>query len=607
MNHFEPGDAVGRPVYDPAYDPVHDRPVHDLFSRQSRITPDAVALVGANDSFTYRELEEISNGIAKFLTQQGIGVDTPVALNIDHSAQELISLLATLKAGGAYIPLHLEGPAARSAHMIADASCRHVLGDAVPLELPTEANLIDSRSLMQIGPEEIGPQVVSGPDDLVYILFTSGSTGKPKGVAMRHGVLANLVQWQIAVHDFRGNDRVLKFSATHFDVSAQEIFSAWLSGACLVLAEEKAQRDPDRLIRQLREMHITRLFLPFVALRQLAQTAALRRTYPEDLREVYTAGEQLYVTAEIREFFARTGATLHNQYGPTETHVVTEYTLAGAPESWPERPPIGYPIPGAHIEVVDENGISLPPGVVGELAIAGDVLARGYVGMPELTSERFTVLSAGQRRYRTGDLGRVNSVGVIEFVGRADRQIKVRGYRVEPGEIEKTLLRHPQVSEAVVDSRDAAFTGQELTAWIVKCSGAQIDEDGIRRYCSNYLPDYMVPRSVSFVEEMPLTSTGKVDRRSLGTQTPARRSQSDSADATEKMIVGILADILDVETIEPDEDFFDLGIHSVTAVTVALKLSEFLNMEISSEEIFDYSTTRELALRVGQLANSSQE
>jgi amino acid adenylation domain-containing protein len=594
MSYFEPGDTVGRSV-------------HDLFSRQSRLTPDAVALEGANESFTYREIEETSNGIAKFLIQQDITANTPVALNIGDSAQELIGLLAVLKAGSAYIPLPPKGPTLRSAHMIADASCRHVLGDAVPLELPIATNLIASRSLMQIGPDAIGPQVASGPDDLIYILFTSGSTGKPKGVAMRHGVLANLVQWQISAHDFKADDRVLKFSATHFDVSAQEIFSAWLSGACLVLAEEKAQRDPDRLLRQLREMYITRLFLPFVALRQLAQTAVLRRVYPESLREVYTAGEQLYVTADVREFFARTGATLHNQYGPTETHVVTEYTLTGAPESWPERPPIGYPIPGAHIQVTDESGIPLPAGVVGELTITGDVLARGYVGMPELTSERFTMLPTGQRIYRTGDLSRVNSAGEIEFVGRADRQIKVRGYRVEPGEIEKTLLRNPEVSEAVVDSWNDPFASRELIAWIVKRPGAKIDEDGIRRFCSNYLPDYMVPRSVSFVEEMPLTSTGKVDRQSLSTRTSIRRSQSDSPRAAEKMIVGILADVLGVETIEPDEDFFDLGIHSLTAVTVAHKLSELLNMEIDSEDIFGYPTAQELALRIGQLANSSQK
>ena len=317
-------------------------------------------------------------------------------------------------------------------------------------------------------------------DALAYIVYTSGSTGRPKGVAMPHRPLAHLIAWQLAASAVGRGARTLQFTSASFDVAFQEIFATLAAGGSLVLVPEATRREPRGLLALIRSRGVARIFLPAVALQQLAIAGGNDADVPS-LREVITAGEQLRITPALVAWFARhPGCTLWNQYGPAEAHVVTAHRLRGGPAEWPTLPPIGVPIPSAEIVLIDQAGEVVADGADGEIAIGGECLARGYVGRPDLTAERFVAhpQRPGARVYRTGDLGRRLASGAFEFLGRIDDQVKVRGYRVEPGEIESVLLQHPQVGHAAVAAHDDASGAKRLAAYVVPGDlGAALSSD----------------------------------------------------------------------------------------------------------------------------------
>ncbi|HKH50102.1 MAG TPA: amino acid adenylation domain-containing protein, partial [Thermoanaerobaculia bacterium] len=491
--------------------------------RGGELAPALVGLDGAETS--YAELHSRANQLAHWLRRQGVGPDVPVAFSLERSPELLVALLGILKAGGAYVPLDPEYPAERRAFSLRDSGASLLLTrPGLASELPeTGARIVDLGALDLSGESAADLQVAVAPENLAYLLYTSGSTGLPKGVAMTRGALDNLIDWQTAT--LPGAWRTLQLTSFNFDVSYQEVFSTWASGGTLVLISEEDRRDPEALLAVLRERRVERLFLPFVALQQLAEVARGEAELPESLREVITAGEQLRVTPALSEMFSRLpGARLHNQYGPTESHVVTAFTLDGEPESWPALPPIGRALPGTRAVVLDPYGGPAPLGVPGELFLGGVCLARGYLGRPDLTAERFVPdpLAAergepGARLYRTGDRARLRADGALEFLGRLDDQVKIRGYRVEPGEVEATLAVHPGVAAAAVTVRASAGGDLRLAAWVVPHGEKPID---LRSFLGTRLPDHAVPSSITFVDAFPLTPSGKVDRRKLAELVP---------------------------------------------------------------------------------------
>ncbi len=450
-----------------------DALAHDVVGRVSAERPTAVALRHGEATLSYGDLDRRAAALAGRLQLLGIGPDAVVGVRLDRSMDLMVAILGVLRAGAAYAPLDPAYPQDRLAFMLADSGARALVTSSrlAPVDgLPTIC--LDVRA-----PE---PAATPGPsgvtlDHLAYVIYTSGSTGRPKGVAMPHRPLSNLLAWQVANSTVGAGHATLQFTSVSFDVSFQEIFSTLAVGGSLVLIDEMTRRDPRAMLALMREHQVARVFLPFVALQQLALVGAAAAPVPS-LVEVVTAGEQLKTTPALVDWLSRhPGCRLHNHYGPAETHVVTAHTLAGPPSSWPALPPIGTPLPGVDVALLDDARQPVRPGAAGEIFLGGECLARGYLNRPELTNERFeSVTHAGRtaRMYRTGDRGRQLADGAFEFLGRADDQVKIRGFRVEPGEIETLLLQHPGVRQAVVVPHADPSGALRLVAYVVPSPAA---------------------------------------------------------------------------------------------------------------------------------------
>jgi acyl-coenzyme A synthetase/AMP-(fatty) acid ligase/acyl carrier protein len=356
--------------------------------------------------------------------------------------------------------------------------------------------------------------------------------------------------------------------------------------------------------------------MPYVALQQLAEAALELGTVPSSLREVITAGEALQITSAIREFFMQLpDCTLQNQYGPTESHVVTTFTLEGSPETWPDRPPIGRPIANARIHILDKGGRRVPVGVPGELHIGGDVLAQGYLGRAELTAERF-ISDPFERRsdarlYRTGDRARILADGNIEFLGRLDDQVKVRGYRIEPGEIEVQLARHPGVRDVVVVAPEIEPGNRRLVGYVVAHElAAQGElEAELKGFLGSVLPEYMVPAAIVVLEVFPLTPSGKVDRLALAAAGNVRSENGfvPAGTATEETVAGVWSEVLGIQPIGATDNFFDLGGHSLLATRVISRIRKAFDVEIGLRSIFAAPTVAGLATIVDGLLETEQQ
>ena len=384
----------------------------------------------------------------------------------------IVALLAVLKAGAGYLPLDISYPIERLQFMVENARVPILLTQSsLVSHLPVAGRTViclDEQTIDETYPvTNLVTQCT--PDDLGYVIYTSGSTGKPKGVAMTQRALVNLLAWQRQQSTALDlGARTLQFTPISFDVSFQEIFSTLIAGGTLVLISDQARRNPITLLHFLKQAKIQRLFLPFVALNQLAEVAEQESIVPEHLKDVITAGEQLRITPEIvRWFRAMVKCRLHNHYGPSESHVVTAFTLNESPETWPLLPAIGKPIANTQIYLLNEELKAVPLGETGELYIAGDCLAQGYLHRPGITAERFINCGGDTVLYKTGDLARYLPDGNLEYLGRSDQQIKIRGFRVEPGEIETLLEQHGAVQTAVVLAQEVAPGQARLAAYVV--------------------------------------------------------------------------------------------------------------------------------------------
>jgi amino acid adenylation domain-containing protein len=555
-----------------------DAPAHTtvtaLVEEAVRRSPERVAVTFGDQSLTYAELDARANALAARLQAQGVGRGSFVGVRLERSLAQIVAVLATLKAGAAYVPLDPAYPPDRLARM--QSAVGAVITRAALEELP---------------PSAAPPATQTQPGDLAYVLYTSGSTGTPKGVAMPHRALVNLVRWQIARSGPSAAGRTLQFASLAFDVSFQEIFTTLAAGGTLVLVGEEVRRDVDALIAFVRAKGVNRLFLPYVLLQRFVEAAEAGNAVPDELREVITAGEQLKITPAIRRFFSRLPAcVLDNQYGPTEAHVVSAYALRGAPDAWPELPPIGTPLPNVRLHVLDERREPVPPGVHGELYIGGIALADGYLGRPDLTAERFVpdpFSRDGARLYRTGDLARYRTDGVLEYLGRIDRQVKVRGFRVELGDVEAALRRCTGVRDAAA-TLDASSAVPRLVAYVIPAAGPPPAVRRLREQLGTMLPEYMVPAEIGIVDAFPLSPNGKLDVRALAAPAvPEHVEATAPDDPLRTHLLQIWRAVLGSPAVQVDDDFFACGGNSLLAVVLASKIAEATGRRIPVASLFE--------------------
>jgi amino acid adenylation domain-containing protein/thioester reductase-like protein len=587
--------------------------VHEPVEEQAASTPDAVAATFEGVDLTYAELNARANQLAHTLREMGVGPDETVGIFAERSLEMAVAVLGVLKAGGAYVPLDPAYPAERLAYMVEDSGARVVLTqERLAASLPAQGAPVlrldaDWDEIARRATEN--PVRLANPEHLAYLIYTSGSTGRPKAVAMPHRALANLMAWQLENSRVGEGGRTLQFASLSFDVSFQELFATWWAGGTLVLVRQEVRQDAAALARVLHGERVERLFLPFVGLQHLAEAIEEGAPLPADLKEIVTAGEQLQITRQIAAWLARTpGCTLENQYGPSEGHVVTAHRLAGTPSEWPPLPPIGRPVANVRILLLDRHFEPVPIGVPGHLYIGGEQVVRGYLGRPELTAQKFVPdpfsAEPGARLYATGDKAVFRADGTIQYLGRIDQQVKIRGYRIEPGEVETVLARHPQVKEVVVAVREDRPGQKRLVAYVVPGAG-DITAADLRAFLKGELPDYMVPSAFVLLEALPLTPSGKVHRASL----PAPEGETGSAasayvaprNAVEEAVAGIWMEVLGLPRVGLDDDFFDLGGHSLTATKLMYGVRKAFGVDLPLRTLFESPTVRALSQAVEDL------
>ncbi|MFJ2277592.1 amino acid adenylation domain-containing protein [Streptomyces sp. NPDC087866] len=589
-----------------------------LFRRAADRHPDATAVQHGDTRLSYAALDARANRVARLLIAHGAGPEQTVALALPRSAEQIVALWAVLKAGAAYLPVDPEYPADRIAHMLTDARPVLVLSDSATSPRITAAVPGDALPLLVLDTDDTAERIAAAADTdpadgdrtapltplaPAYVIYTSGSTGRPKGVAMPGAALANLVAWHEDVLPGGPGVRTAQFTAISFDVSAQEILSATLSGRTLVIPDEDTRRDPAALVRWLDEQRIGEVYAPNLVIDALCEEAAGQGLELPALRHLAQAGEALVPTKRMRDFHHGTGRVLHNHYGPTETHVVTAATLPADPGDWPARPTIGRPVHNTRAYVLDSALRPVPPGVPGELYLAGAGLARGYLNRPALTAERFVADPygpTGTRMYRTGDVVSWTGDGELDYLGRSDHQVKIRGFRIELGEIEAALTAHPAVAQAVVIAREDRPGISTLAAYIVPEAGHPAPgADDLRAHLDGRLPGYMVPSAFVALDALPLTPNRKLDRRALPVPDGAAPSGRAPRTAHEARLCALFADVLGLEQVSVDDSFFDLGGHSLLATRLVSRVRTAFGAEIAVRTLFEAPTVAALADRLG--------
>ncbi|HEX6288974.1 MAG TPA: amino acid adenylation domain-containing protein, partial [Herpetosiphonaceae bacterium] len=601
-----------------AADYPQDVCLHTLIEQQARRTPDAVALVFEDRQLTYAALNARANQLAHALRARGVGGcpqgETRVAVCMERSIDLVVALLGVLKAGGAYVPLDPDYPQERLHFMLADAQAAVLLTQQhIEAVLPAHAAQVlrvDADWERIARQPDTNPASAARADNLAYMIYTSGSTGQAKGAMNTHQAIVNRLLWMQDAYQLTPADRVLQKTPYSFDVSVWEFFWPLLTGATLVVAKPGGHQDSAYLVDLIARERITTLhFVPsmlqvFLEERDLDRCTSLRR--------VICSGEALPLALQQR-FFARLDAELHNLYGPTEAAVDVTY-WACQPDRALHTVPIGKPVANTQIYILDVQMQPVPVGVPGELHIGGVQLARGYNGRPDLTAERFIPdpfsrgvpcpegtrpgTRPGARLYKTGDLARYREDGTIEFLGRIDQQVKLRGFRVELGEIEAVLLRHPDVREAVVLAREDTAGEKRLVAYVIEQRTTEQTENQepgtlhaqLRAFLADCLPDYMIPAAFVTLSAFPLTPNGKVDRKAL--PAPDRSALGLAPlelprTPTEELIAAIWQQVLGVAHVGVHDNFFSLGGHSLLATQILSRVRETFAVELTLAELFN--------------------
>jgi len=573
--------------------------------------PNEPALIAGDASLTYAELDRAANRLAHRLRAAGAGPNRAVGVMLDRSPAMLIAFLAVLKAGGAVAALDPAHPPARLEFVIRDADLPALITQDNYRHLaPADIAILDPADETLAAEPDHAPPCAASVDHLLYIIYTSGSTGQPKGVGVAQRAILNLLAWQERFTTLSGPARTLQFAAFGFCVSFQETLSSWVAGGALALAGEDERRDPERLIDFLNRHGVQRLHLPFAALKQLALTVADTGKAPATLTDVITAGEPLQVNEPLRRLFqAMPGCRLHNQYGASETHVITALTLPEDPAAWPALPSAGQRVANTRIYVLDERLEPMPIGIPGVVYAAGPCLGVGYLGREDLTAEKFLPDpfgdEFGERLYCTGDLGRLLADGALQVLGRADGMVKVQGYRVEPGEVETALRDHPGLKDAAVVPREDGFGGWRLTAYVVPDAAGAGAVASWRDHLKARLPAHTVPSHFVEMAELPVTANGKLDREALPAPTPdadhGRAARTPPRTPTEQIVAAIWSEVLGVDAVGVEDDFFELGGHSMLATQVMSRLREAFDADLALRLLFEQPTLGELSARLAEL------
>ncbi|MEA3013360.1 MAG: hypothetical protein QOD42_1905 [Sphingomonadales bacterium] len=574
--------------------------LHELIDAQARRTPDLPAVLLDEESLSYAELVQRADAAAKGFARRGAGPGARIGIHMERSLDLIVALLAVLKTGAAYVPLDPTYPAQRLAHMVADAQIAFVVtGAARP---PLECDLVPLSPAADDAAGEGGalPKARADLDATAYLIYTSGSTGRPKGVMNAHRGVANRLLWMQQAYPIGPGDRVLQKTPISFDVSVWELFWPLMTGATLVFARPGGHRDGAYLARMMAEQKISHVHFVPSMLREFLDGLG-DEAFP-CLKRVFCSGEALPRGVEDR--FHRRTAELHNLYGPTEAAIdVTAWHCRAADRR--QTVPIGRPVANTAIHILDSAMNPVPIGAFGELYIGGVQVAQGYWNRPGLTAGAFVPDPfggrPGARLYRTGDIGRFLADGAVEFSGRADRQIKIRGFRVEPGEIEAGLARHPAVRDAIVLCRTSGAGDAQLIAYVCPQEGAAIDADALSDLLAETLPAHMVPSVFVTIESIPLSPNGKRDISALPPPPGMARPRDtfvEPTTPTEKAIARIWADVLQRDEIGAEDNFFRLGGQSLQVMRVLARVREAMPVEISAAQFFKAPTVAALAALV---------
>lgn len=561
--------------------------IHGMFEQQVRKTPNSIALRMGELTMSYQDLEKRSNQVAQLLKAKNLRPHSLVGVSLKRQFDLIAVIIGILKAGHAYLPLDQEYPQERLNFMVADSKLDWVFseGNSFPKDKNIRLEEIDSYSA----------ESVSKSAALAYVIYTSGSTGNPKGVCLSHSALKNLLDFQKTENQ---NCSTLQFTPISFDVHFQEIFSTLTTGGVLHLIDEAIRLDFTKLLKLVDEKEIERIFLPFVALDKLAQVSLKNKIHPKNLKYVITAGEQLKITPALRSFFKKTNALLYNHYGPSETHVVTSKELRGDPDNWPDLPSIGFLLPN--------NKLILEKNIDGEteLIVGGSSVGDGYLGREDLNEQSFFIKN-GIKYYRTGDIVTCKN-GELFFVRRKDNQIKIRGYRVELGEIESSIQTH--LPEALVAT--SVLKTDDSESFLCAYIEGDFQERVLREKLAKSLPDYMVPRFIVSLERIPLTPSGKIDRKNLPYPSFKRPDLicefKSPATSTEKAVAKIWKNYLGLESIGVNDPFFDLGGTSLTAMSILDDINQLSEKKLSVVDLFSLTTVAKQAEALDQTITSKR-
>ncbi|MCM2393020.1 non-ribosomal peptide synthetase, partial [Streptomyces albipurpureus] len=573
--------------------PVAAGTLPDAFEGQVERGPDRIAVVGERETLTYAEFNRRANQLAHWLVEQGAGPERIVAVRIPRSVELMVAAYAVVKAGAAYLPVDTELPEDR---------VRQLLDSAEPV-------LTLDETLPQVsGYPETNPERVLSPDNAAYVIYTSGSTGGPKGVQVSHRSIMNRIEWGLAHFDVTPEDRMLFGTSPGFDASVPELFAPLQMGAAVVIARPDGRREPSYLAELIQREQVTSaVFVSSLLESFLAEPAAKKCT---SLRWIEVGAEPFPAALANSATDLLPGCVAHNLYGPTEAAVeVTAYRhVPGA-----DRVPIGTPIWNTQVYVLDQALRPVAPGVTGELYLAGIGLARGYLGQAALTAERFIASPYGEpgtRMYRTGDLVRWNKDGQLEYVGRADFQIKLRGFRIELGEVESALTAHPDVDKAVAVVREDRTGDQRLVAYVVRdgeADPAGPDVEALTDRLREHLPEYMVPSAIVPMAEFPTTPSGKLDRAALPPPDHAGAATGRGPrNHKEEVLCRLFAELLGAEEVGVDAHFFDLGGHSLLATRLIGRIRTELNVDVKVTTVFGNPTVAQLVVQIEELATSNR-